>query len=47
MDAMRYAMKDDTAGVEFVNTDQQKQIKNTESREAYELKLKRMMATRK
>lgn len=47
MDAMRYAMKDDTAGVEFVNTDQQKQVKNTESREAYELKLRRMMATRK
>ena len=47
MDAMRYAMKDDTAGIEFVNTDEQKKPPATESREAYELKLRRMMATRK
>ena len=46
MDAMRYAMVDDTAGVEFVNTEQPKQVKG-DSREAYEEKLRRAMATRK
>lgn len=46
MDAMRYAMIDDTAGVEFVNTERVAQVKG-ESRDAYEEKLRRAMATRK
>ena len=46
MDAMRYAMIDDTAGVEFVNTERVTQVKG-ESRAAYEEKLRRVLATRK
>ena len=48
MDAMRYAMKDDSAGVEFVNTDEQKTIKpGVNNRAEYEAKLKRLMAARR
>lgn len=46
MDAMRYAMIDDAAGVEFVNTEKVAQLKG-ESREVYEEKLRRAMALRK
>lgn len=46
MDAMRYAMIDDTAGVEFVNTEKVAQVKS-ESRDAYKEKLRRVLATRK
>ena len=47
MDAMRYAMKDDTAGVNFVNTDtEQKQVSADNSREIYNQRLKRMMGQR-
>lgn len=46
MDAMRYAMIDDSAGVEFVNPEKVTQIKS-ESRDAYEEKLRRVLATRK
>ena len=47
MDAMRYAMKDDTAGVEFVNTSEDNTSKPTNNREEYERKLRRMMAIRR
>lgn len=47
MDAMRYAMKDDTAGVNFVNTDtEQKQVSADNSREIYNQRLRRMMGQR-
>ena len=46
MDAMRYAMIDDAAGVEFVNPEKVVQIKS-ESRAAYEEKLKRVLAARR
>lgn len=41
MDAMRYAMKDDTAGVDFVNTSENKVIKD-DSRQSYEERLRRI-----
>lgn len=41
MDAMRYAMKDDSAGIEFVNTSDN--IQTSSSRDDYELRLKRAM----
>lgn len=44
MDAMRYAMKDDVAGVEFVNTDKQAvQVSATSSRDAYEQRLRQLI----
>lgn len=46
MDAMRYAMKDDTAGIDFINTSENN-IKNYESKQDYEDKLKRIMATKR
>lgn len=46
MDALRYAMIDDTAGVEFVNT-AQKEVKTISNRDEYNERLKRAMATRK
>ena len=45
MDAMRYAMKDDSAGIEFIGT--QKPIVPKESRTAYEEKLARVMFRRR
>ena len=45
MDAMRYAMKDDTAGIEFVNTSDNK-VSADSSREEYEKRLKRLRAAR-
>lgn len=47
MDAMRYAMKDDTAGIDFVNTSENRKIDDSNARESYEAKLRRLMATRK
>lgn len=44
MDAMRYAMKDDTAGMDFVNTSENN-IKKDDSRQGYEDRLRRLMAT--
>ena len=46
MDAMRYAMIDDTAGVEFVNVEKVAQVRS-ESRDAYKERLRRVLATRK
>lgn len=43
MDAMRYALVDESAGVEFIDTDT-KPVVASESREAYEEKLKRIMS---
>lgn len=43
MDAMRYAMVDDSAGVEFVNTDTQRFASADTSREAYSEKLKALV----
>lgn len=46
MDAMRYAMKDDTAGTTFVNTSDNKQtdhIKSTDNRKVYEQRLRQAM----
>ena len=47
MDAMRYAMVDDTAGVEFVDLEQGKVVSANESREAYEERLKQLIAQRR
>ncbi len=47
MDAMRYAMVDDTAGVEFVDLEQGKIASANESREAYEERLKQLIAQRR
>ena len=48
MDAMRYAMKDDTAGVEFVNTSENKVMSaDTGNRDEYQERLRRAMATRR
>ena len=46
MDAMRYAMKDSSAGAEFVNTSENI-VKKDESRKGLEEKLRRLMATRR
>lgn len=46
MDAMRYAMVDDSAGVEFVNVKENQPVRG-EGREAYEEKLRRILATRR
>ncbi len=46
MDAMRYAMIDDQAGVEFIGEDQVKPI-TEESREAYEEKVRRLQMQRR
>lgn len=46
MDAMRYSMIDEAAGVEFVDLDGGIDQPKGESREAYEAKLKRVMAMR-
>ena len=46
MDALRYAMKDDTAGAEFVNTSENN-TKKDESRQALQEKINRLMASRR
>lgn len=46
MDAMRYSMVDDTAGVEFVNTDPYAKPTNGNAREGYKRKLQRAMGSR-
>ena len=46
MDAMRYAMTDDSAGIEFVNTSENKQPSAVGNREDYEARLRRAMLGR-
>lgn len=46
MDAMRYAMKDDTAGLEFVNTSENN-TKRDDSKQALQQKINRLMASKR
>ena len=46
MDAMRYAMKDDSAGIEFVNTSENN-TKRDESKQALQQKINRLMASKR
>lgn len=47
MDAMRYALIDDTAGIEFVNTAQDRRVTANSSREQYDSMLRRVIATKR